>query len=215
MHYEQRWADLVPALFADVHVGRDPGWNVGHWSLPERRIELRGEAVWVDGILCRIVRFSGYDPELPERVTRHGERLRTAQLGAAAELFALYRRALIAAGHAVYRSRLPAWTRFDDGVEIPPLVRALYRDLADAEVERFGDPFATASRSSFRAFLGESADGSVARLWRFVHAQRLDLQRAFPSPLGADRKAFLRWARAFGSGEYGISAELMATIGVL
>ena len=36
MHYEQRWLDLVPAFFEDFHVVRDPGFNVGHWNLPER-----------------------------------------------------------------------------------------------------------------------------------------------------------------------------------
>jgi hypothetical protein len=36
MHYEQRWLDLVPAFFEDFHILRDPGFNVGHWNLPER-----------------------------------------------------------------------------------------------------------------------------------------------------------------------------------
>ena len=38
MHYEQRWLDLVPGLFGDVHVLRDPAYNVGHWNLPDRAV---------------------------------------------------------------------------------------------------------------------------------------------------------------------------------
>jgi hypothetical protein len=41
MHYEQRWVDLVPALFDDVHVLRDTAYNVGHWNLPERAVSRR------------------------------------------------------------------------------------------------------------------------------------------------------------------------------
>ena len=38
MHFDQRWLDLVPALFDDVHMLRDPGCNVAYWNLPERNV---------------------------------------------------------------------------------------------------------------------------------------------------------------------------------
>jgi hypothetical protein len=44
----------------------------------------------------------------------------------------------------------------------------------------------------------------VTRLWHGVWRQRPDLQRAFPEPLGRDRRAFLRWAERYGAGEHGI-----------
>ena len=63
MHFEQRWINLVPGLFDGVRVLRDPAANVGHWSFPERRVELDGdEQVKVDGSPSRLFRFSGYDP---------------------------------------------------------------------------------------------------------------------------------------------------------
>ena len=40
MHYDQRWLDLVPALFEDVHIVRDAGCNVAYWNLPERDVTL-------------------------------------------------------------------------------------------------------------------------------------------------------------------------------
>lgn len=64
MHYEQRWLDLVPAYFDDVSVIRDPGANIGHWNLPERLSDER-----------RLFRFSGLDPDRPDRVTVYSERL--------------------------------------------------------------------------------------------------------------------------------------------
>jgi hypothetical protein len=38
MHYEQRWLDLVPALFGDVYVLLDPAYHVGHWNLRDRAV---------------------------------------------------------------------------------------------------------------------------------------------------------------------------------
>ena len=70
MHWEQRWLDLVPALFGDVALVRDPGANIGHWNLAERHVEVRGAQVLVDGQPASLVRFSGHDPDTPEALTQ-------------------------------------------------------------------------------------------------------------------------------------------------
>ena len=75
LHFEQRWVDLVPGMFDGVRVTRDPGASIGHWSLPERRVEIDGEDVRVDGRPCRLARFSGYDLDHPEAATRYHDRL--------------------------------------------------------------------------------------------------------------------------------------------
>ena len=59
MHYEQRWLDLVPALFSEHAIVRDPGVNVGHWNVHERH------PPW------SLVRFSGFDETRPELVSRY------------------------------------------------------------------------------------------------------------------------------------------------
>jgi hypothetical protein len=63
LHYEQRWLDLVPGLFADHALVRDPAVNVGHWNLHER------EPPW------SLVRFSGFDERRPELVSRYRDLL--------------------------------------------------------------------------------------------------------------------------------------------
>lgn len=42
---DQRWCDLVPALFEKVKILRDPGCNVASWNLSHRKVEIntRGE----------------------------------------------------------------------------------------------------------------------------------------------------------------------------
>ncbi len=215
LHYEQRWLDLVPGWFPEAEIVRDPGANVGHWNLPERRVEVDGDDVRVDGCPGRIVRFSGHDPARPHQLTRHSARLSAAEAGPVAELFERYRLALDAAGHAGISAWPYAFGCFDDGVAIPDLARELYSSLDDADLERFGDPFAAAPAGSFRRFLEEPVDGvadptlRLNRFWRAVYDRRPDVRQAFPDLEGAHRRAFLDWTVRSGLSEHGAPAELL------
>ncbi len=93
LHYEQRWLDFVPSFAPRCGIVRDPGVNVGHWNLPERRIAVRDGRVTACGAPCRVFRFSGYEPEHPEKITRYS-RAKVAEAGGAAEVFARYQRLL-------------------------------------------------------------------------------------------------------------------------
>lgn len=154
LHYEQRWLDFVPGLARQCGIVRDPGVNVGHWNLPERRIEVREGRVTACGRPCRVFRFSGYDPGHPERVTRYSA-MRVEETGAAAEVFARYQSLLEECGWRETRGLPYAWDFFDDGGRIPSEARRVYRELGD-EVQRFGDPFCTRGQDSFRAWLGRT-----------------------------------------------------------
>ncbi|HEX9941024.1 MAG TPA: hypothetical protein VGG03_03330 [Thermoanaerobaculia bacterium] len=209
LHYEQRWIDLVPAFFEDVHVLRDPGFNVGHWNLPERHVEIRDGAVLVDGQPCRLFRFSGFDPEEPQAATKHSRRLTMANLGPAAAVFARYLSLLAAAGYHETRSWPYAYGCFDNGVAVPDVARQIYRELGEA-VEAFGDPFRAAGSHSYFHWLNQPVDDppdpsrTVSRLWQAVYRQRPDVERAFPDLLGADRDGFLAWTASSGAREHGI-----------
>lgn len=151
LHFEQRWLDLVPSYFEDVAVVRDPGFNVGHWNLPDRRVTPDGDGFLVDGHPCRFVRFSGFDREHPTEVTRYNTRLTIANVGPAAALFARYVTLLDQAGFRQTSAWPYAWDTFDDGTPIPDRAREWYRALGD-EAARFGDPRDTRSPDSFLAW---------------------------------------------------------------
>src|SRR5688572_24952262 len=38
---DQKWFDLVPAMFDGVHILRDPGYNVASWNLSNRHVVIR------------------------------------------------------------------------------------------------------------------------------------------------------------------------------
>jgi glycosyltransferase involved in cell wall biosynthesis len=58
---DQKWFDLVPALFDDVFVLRHPGYNIATWNIENRRISREGEFLSVNQRPVRFVHFSGYD----------------------------------------------------------------------------------------------------------------------------------------------------------
>ena len=221
LHFEQRWIDLVPAYFEGTFVLRDPGYNVGHWCLPERDVQVRPEAgqVTVDGQPCRLFRFSGYDPDRPQAATRHSSRLSVPAMGAAGAVFRRYHELLLRAGNAEVTRWPYAYGAFDNGVTVPDVARELYRGLGDA-VEVFGDPLQAGHDASFFRWLTQPAEPAAAdaggpsrpisRLLWAVYQQRPDVQRAFPEPLGANRRRFLDWARRSAPAEHGIDARFLA-----
>lgn len=148
IHYEQRWIDFVPAFFEGVHVLRDPGCNVAYWNLPERRVEVEDGRVTVEGGPACLLRFSGFDPDVPGRLTRHSDRVTTQNVGPAGEVFRRYASLLLAAGFARTRNWPYAYGAFDNAVPIPEVARQIYRELGPSAAT-FGNPFASRSPDSF------------------------------------------------------------------
>jgi hypothetical protein len=211
MHYDQRWLDLVPALFDDVHVVRDAGCNVAYWNLPERA----GVVSHPQTSPCRFFHFSGFEPERPRCVTRYSSRLTLETVGPAAALFTRYADLLRGAGHFECRDWPYAFGAFDNGVPIPDVARRLYQTM-NGEVDQFGDPFVASGSRSFFRWLNEPVEGrsgssgAVTRLWHAVYRGRPDLQRAFPDIFTADHGAFQEWIGVSGLKEHNI-ADTFAT----
>ena len=152
--WDQRWMDLVPGLFADVHILRDPAVNVAYWNLPQRGL-ARDAAGWtVAGRRLALFHFSGFDPADPTRLTRHATSLAHPPPPAIAALLADYAALLASHDDAAEPARPYAYGRFASGTPIPPAARALFharhRDWPS-------DPFAT-----FEAHLDAPAPGNPA-----------------------------------------------------
>ncbi len=194
IHYDQRWLDLALGFVEDLHVHRDVGVDVAHWNLPERPVRVRDGAVTAADVPGRLFHFSGFDPDRPDLPTRYRPELTFAELGEARELFREYELALDRAGWADARDLPYAYGTFANGIAIPEVARRAFAETPDRE--RLGDPF----ESYFR--------GAPSNLWLGVHRLRPDLQRAFPQPLGRDRRRFLAWTRKHGASEHDVPPEL-------
>ena len=47
---DQKWFDLVPAMFDGVYILRDPGYNVASWNLSHRKISITNKCIYVNDI---------------------------------------------------------------------------------------------------------------------------------------------------------------------
>ena len=210
MHFEQRWADLVPGYFERTTVLRDQGVNVAHWNVRERMPDQSADGqIFVGSDPCRLFRFSGYDRSRPEQLSRYVPDLPVDGIADTAKIIARYRAALDAAGHARTSSWPYAYAQFDNGVPIPSIARTIYAELDN--VAGFGYPFVT-GRDSYWAWLTAPVGRDVTRLWAEVHRRRPDLVRAFPNPLGGDRRPFVRWVASSGRFEYDVHERLAGPV---
>ncbi|WP_142086651.1 hypothetical protein [Acidithiobacillus thiooxidans] len=95
---DQRWLDLVPALFPVTKVSRHPGINVGYWNIHERVVTQIDGTYFVNGERLLFLHLSGFDKNNPLAFSSHlpqftaggalagllreyAERLDAAQLG--------------------------------------------------------------------------------------------------------------------------------------
>jgi glycosyltransferase involved in cell wall biosynthesis len=207
---DQKWMDLVPCLYPGVSVLRHPGYNVAYWNLHERRDVRRGaDGVRVNGWPLRFFHFSGFDRRRPQRVSKHQDRFRMADLPAGVRaLFADYAGALDAFGWETTQGLPYAYGRFDNGARIPDFARRLYHRQGAGRL-RFGNPFHTAGPDSFYAWLTRPAqpDGLLSPLLLEMRAVRADLVQAFPDPEGASLSAYLAWIVQNGCADFGLDAS--------
>jgi hypothetical protein len=147
-HYEQRWLDFAPGLVDRCALIRDPGVNAGHWNLTERNIRISGTRITAAGEPCRIFRFSGYDPDYPNRVTKYTPERTINSCGDAADAFSMYHRMLMAEGFMDTRHWPYAYDQFDNGTSVTAEHRKIYRELGE-QADRFGNPFTTGSGTGY------------------------------------------------------------------
>jgi hypothetical protein len=150
---DQKYCDLVPAMFDGVHIERDPGCNVASWNLAQRRLRFTPSGgIAAGGSALKFYHFT--------KIGGVGDAMTDRYAGDNTEVFEIvnwYRRAVAA-------NRIPAadaapwhYACFEDGVPIPRAARLLWRARADLAAS-FENPFRTGA-DSFRAWLAAEHPG--------------------------------------------------------
>jgi hypothetical protein len=133
---DQRWCDLVPAMFEKVAILRDRGYNVASWNLGDRPIDFRPDGTITAG--DRPLRFFHFT-----KVNSVGERMLERYSGGRHEVFELLRwyRAALEAQRAV---GLPegwwAYAHYADGTPVRREERLAWRARPDVW-DTIGNPF--------------------------------------------------------------------------
>jgi hypothetical protein len=136
---DQRWCDLVPALFDRVHVLRDPGCNVASWNVSKRKVRFdQNGAARVNDSLLKFFHFT--------KVDHIGEVMLRRYAGRELDIIELmywYRNQLKIRELAGVPPRYWVYGTYEDGLPIESEARRSYGKLRGAPA-KFPDPFSTA-----------------------------------------------------------------------
>jgi glycosyltransferase involved in cell wall biosynthesis len=214
---DQRWIDLVPGMFNDVGILRNPGLNVAYWNLSHRTVSRSSNGYTVNGESLCFFHFSGFNPEEPHRFSRHQNRFTLDDLGDARELVLEYRQRLLERGYSECRKWPYAFGTFRNGFPIPEMGRSAHHEMPDV-VARLSDPF---SEEGYQAFIDlwnrglTGPDGKptgVTRLAYRIYRARVDVQQAMPDIFGGDLLRFLKWVSSTGRTEHNLNDVFVAPI---
>jgi 2-polyprenyl-3-methyl-5-hydroxy-6-metoxy-1,4-benzoquinol methylase/glycosyltransferase involved in cell wall biosynthesis len=204
---DQRWVDFVPGIWP-AHIIRDPSYNVAYWNLDHRELSFDHGRYFVEGRPLHFFHFSGYSPDSPYLLSKHQgylgnkPRILLSEHPVVARICDEYGAELLANGYAAESKTEYAYGRLANGLVLNRFMRRLYRE-ALMSAERTGsepppNPLEPRNAEAFLAWLLEppdsSPDGRLSRYLMAVHGARVDLQRAFPDPDGANFEAFASWA---------------------
>ncbi len=136
---DQRWIDLVPAMFEGVCILRTPRLNVAPWNLSTRL--LTGDlpdGIMVDGQPLGFYHFTGFDSGAHcAMVGKYAGDQATVKA-----LIDWYREAVRAFGDDPLSEAVWAYSRYADGSAVSTVARFVYRERLDLQ-RAFPDPFAT------------------------------------------------------------------------
>lgn len=139
---DQKWMDLAPGYFNDVHILRHPGYNVAYWNLNHRKIEKEGNNLFVNGERLVFFHYSGLNPVNISNVSKHQTRYIMNDLNAATQkLFNDYARNVLNAGYNQCRKWEYSFAKFNNGISIPDSVRVTYRKSKQIQEKCGSDPF--------------------------------------------------------------------------
>ena len=197
MVFDQRWADLMPGLSGAVGAWRDPGVDFGYWRAATHHVDRDGDAVLIDGHPLRCFHFSGFDPDHPERLSKHHNRGAVDREPVLRDLCAQFAERLFAHGHAETREWPYGFAATASGALLDTTLRELW-DHANELGAVSEPPFTPSGEAAFIRWLAEPQEGSdgvpVGRYLQAVHLSSPELRERFPDIHGSDRDAYLAWA---------------------
>lgn len=147
LHVDQKWMDFIPAFFPnDILITHHMGINPAIWNLHERELIIDESGNYkISNIETKelfpllFFHFSGFDPFKPKLINRRHPKYNTDVYPSYIPLFESYIADVYEAGYDKYSKLSYSFNSFDNGENIIPLHRRLFRALEDDyQIE---DPF--------------------------------------------------------------------------
>jgi hypothetical protein len=149
---DQKYCDLVPAMFDRVHVHRDPGCNVASWNLSRRHIAInqRGVISANESPLkfYHFTKIGGDGDVMTERYARGNHQV--------FEIWNWYSRQINEKHTPIIPPQYWKYSAFSNGQTITKQIRVFFRGRVDL-MRYFDDPFQTSGDSFYRWLQREEA----------------------------------------------------------
>lgn len=170
---DQRFFDLALAIFPEIQIERNIGYNVAYWNLHSRNLSREGNKWLCNGERLRFFHFSDYKLNRPDVISGHMNRYRVSERADIAPLFEDYRKRLLRQGYEEV-SRWPyGLAYFRDGSVISDAVRREFRKTTLTH-NPGDDPFSSFAWSHRRSQLATKAkidrwfENIRSRAWRIA-----------------------------------------------
>lgn len=152
LHVDQKWMDFIPAFYPnDTLITHHLGINPAIWNLHERELIIDHENNFkIRDISSQKVfpllffHFSGFDPFNPSLINRRHPKYNTDVYPSYIPLFEEYVKGVYENGYDKYSKMVYSFNTFENGENILPLYRRLFRTLENEYKE--SNPFATEER---------------------------------------------------------------------
>lgn len=151
LHVDQKWMDFIPAFFPnDTLITHHMGINPAIWNLHERELILENGKYIIRDIQSKdnysliFFHFSGFDPYNPKLINRRHPKYNTDIYPSYIPLFEEYINRIYKNGYEKYSKMEYAFNSFDNGENILPLHRRLFRVNIDEYIDV--DPFQKSSK---------------------------------------------------------------------
>lgn len=178
---DQIWMSLVPCLFDNYLILKNPGYNVAYWNLHERAITKRNEEYLVNGGPLYFFHFSGFSPDKRDVISKYQNRFGPIDsLSALNELCQTYNKLLNENGYHESSKWPYSYGFFKNGSVIPDFVRVIYWSLGTNSL-RFGNPFDSFYKTFFKSgnlrLLFRQRFFRALANWLYMYLWKLRLKR--------------------------------------
>lgn len=124
---DQKWIDLVPCLFSNIEIIRNPGYNVAYWNIHERTINEADGHYFVNGSHeLGFFHFSGIVFADLNRISKYQDRFTLQERRDLVRLFEAYSEEVLKSGSASTAGARYAFGYFGNGARISELARRVY-----------------------------------------------------------------------------------------
>lgn len=130
---DQKWMNLIPCLFPNVHIERSKKYNIAWWNFNERTISQANDDWYVDdhNVNSKIVfvHFSGYKPTNENNFSRDNIFISKEKKEILKVLFSEYQKLLLGNYYDKYISLDYKYFYYENGIIITRLQRRIFRAL--------------------------------------------------------------------------------------